>query len=149
MRLFPKPIDLTAPRAPGEVLYTTLQLTRLRRTAVEFQKFVIVALTLIVLAGALFVASARANDRAIVKTREEARLAECRRDNRQSDRAVEYARQQAMVLVMASQRGRDVPAADRARAEAYVESSLKAARRLYPERSCSQKAIERYYEADR
>lgn len=55
MSLFRHP-DLNAPKGEDELEYTPLQLTRLRHSAIEFQKFVIAALALIVVASFLFVA---------------------------------------------------------------------------------------------
>jgi len=148
MRLF-HPVDLYAPKGDDELEYTPLQLTRLRTSAISFQRFVVLALACLLAAGVVFVVSSVANDRAIDRSRDEARLAECRRDNRQSDDAVAYARDQAQVLVDASQNGRPVSEDARARAAAYVADAEDAARELFPQRSCTPAAIDAYYEPDK
>lgn len=155
MRVF-HPNNLYAERAEGELEYTPLQLTRLRRSHVRFQTVVMGALVAVVAAGLVAVAWAWQNDNKlqdaldeIVAVRDESRLAECRRDNKQSDNAVAYARNQAQVLVDASQRGREVPTADKARADAYVTAAEESARRLFPKRSCTPAAIAAHYESDR
>lgn len=49
LRLLHKPIPLNAPRQPGEKVYTNLELTRLRITAINFQRIVIASLALFLL----------------------------------------------------------------------------------------------------
>lgn len=55
MRLFHLPISLDAPLQPGEVVYTPLELSRLRRSAINFQRIVIASLVFFLLASATFV----------------------------------------------------------------------------------------------
>lgn len=49
-----EPIQLNDKKQPGEVVYTTLQLTRLRRTAVNFQRFVVISVIGMFLSGIVF-----------------------------------------------------------------------------------------------
>lgn len=55
MRLLHPPVPLNAPRQEGEVVYTTLQLSRLRRTAVNFQRVVLLSLAFFLASSTLFV----------------------------------------------------------------------------------------------
>jgi hypothetical protein len=64
MRLFHKVVPLTAPRQPGEVVYTSLQLSRLRRSAINFQRFVMGALACFVIASVIFATASVMSDRA-------------------------------------------------------------------------------------
>lgn len=64
MRLFHPPVDLNAPRRPGERVFTTLQLTRLRTSAINFQRFVILALSSFVAASVVFLVIAWQAERA-------------------------------------------------------------------------------------
>lgn len=54
IQLFHKPIPLNAPRQKGEIVYTTLQLSRLRRTAINFQRIAIMAMIGMFLSGVMF-----------------------------------------------------------------------------------------------
>lgn len=63
MRLLHRSVDLNAPKGDDEVEYTPLQLTRLRFSAINFQRVVIAALVLMLAAGVAAIGSARATDR--------------------------------------------------------------------------------------
>lgn len=62
MRLLHPPVDLNAPKGEDELEYTPLQLTRLRTSAINFQRIVIGALLLFFVGGGVAVLSAKAND---------------------------------------------------------------------------------------
>lgn len=121
-------------------------LARRLREIVTALRIICVCGAVITLGIILFIASLRANDAAIVKTRTEARLAECRRDNTRAAEAVESARSQAEVLVeTARANGRSAgPAAD----AAYIAAQESAARDLFPPRACDKASIDAYYESE-
>lgn len=62
MRLLHKPIPLGAPKQPGEVEYDTLELSRLRRSAINFQRIVLASLILMVAAGVVAAVVGATND---------------------------------------------------------------------------------------
>lgn len=65
MRLLHPRTDLNAPKGVDEIEYTPLQLTRLRTSAINFQRIVFASLALMLLAGGVAVWSGASNDAAI------------------------------------------------------------------------------------
>lgn len=63
-----EPIPLNAPQQEGEIVYTNLELSRLRRTAINFQRVVIAGMVFFLLASTVFAtysyiaAASRAHD---------------------------------------------------------------------------------------
>jgi hypothetical protein len=97
------------------------------------------------IAGAVFISSLRANDRAIIRQRDEARRTVCLRDNKQSDDAVAYARGQAQVLIAFAYRNRTPTPTEREVSDSYTKAQEDQARKLFPKRVCTKKAIDDYY----
>lgn len=96
------------------------------------------------IAGGYFVASLRANDRAIIAQRDEARHAVCVKDNEQSDKAADAARKTAEVLIATARKtGSQTP---QAVTDAYIADQVAAAREIWPKRECTPEAIEDYYQ---
>lgn len=148
MRLLHPPIDLNAPKGEDEIEYTPLQLSRLRRSAINFQRVVIFALILFFLGGLAAVVSARSADQQILNQRTQARYNECVRANEQSEKAANAERRSAEVLIATSNRikARDgEPLTTPADAAAYIADQVAGARDVFPTRSCSPKAIEAHY----
>lgn len=151
MKLYHPPVDLDAPKQPGEVEYTTLQLSRLRRSAINFQNFVIAALVMFLLGGGVAVWAAWKSDQAIVDARTEARYRECVRDNERSAKAVAKERKSAEVLIAAARR---VPVEQFHTIQLtpienkYIADQIAGAREIYPPRKCDTASIDAYYEND-
>lgn len=55
-QLLHKPIPLDAPKHEGEIEYTNLELSRLRRSAINFQRIVIASLAFFLVASTLLIA---------------------------------------------------------------------------------------------
>src|SRR5689334_17488709 len=96
------------------------------------KRLIAAALAVAVGIGGFFYWSTTSQTNDIIKTRTEARLAECHRDNNQSDRAVVYAHDQALVLVNAAHANPKDPTP-----ASYIAAAEKAARHLFPKRSCT------------
>lgn len=116
------------------------------------RRLIVASLAIIVVIGAIFYTSSRSTDRRLEHAirqmavqRDAARVAVCRRDNAQSDAAVDYARGQAQVLIDTAWRGRTPSAEEQARAAGYIDAAGNAARAPFPKRSCTKTAIDAYY----
>ncbi len=170
MRLFQgmfHPPDLSAPRGDNEIEYTPLELTRLRRSAITFQKFVIAALVLMLAAGGLAVYIGwqgdkkleQQNDRLerqntelrhavadIIRARKEARLNTCRQDYAAAVRARNTAHQQAVGLITIARATAtpDKPF-NEANGATYIADQDMRAAAANPLRDCSAEGIDDFY----